>query len=329
MIVLHDLHELKRQLKDVVLTIGNFDGVHLGHREIFRRVVAKARELGGTSAVMTFVPHPLKVLAPEKLRPLINTYDEKERLIRASRIDVFFSLPFSREFATVSAEDFVAEILVGRIGVKHLIVGYDYAFGRDREGDVVALRKLGDKYGFTLEVLEPVQQGERLFSSTRVRELIAAGEVGEVVHWLGRHFSLEGTVVRGDGRGRGLGFPTANLATAKELLPASGVYAVKVRLDGKYYDGVANLGSNPTFPGATGGVEVHLFDFDQDIYGKPLRIYFMARLRGETRFSGPRELVAAIEQDVARSRTLLANARLVVYHEYLSEGMDTSLVEEP
>jgi len=317
MIVLHDLHELKRPLKDVVLTIGNFDGVHLGHREIFRKVVSRARELGGTSAVMTFVPHPLKVLAPEKLQPLINTYDEKERLIEASRIDVLFSLPFSHDFARIPAEEFVAEILVRRIGVKHLIVGYDYAFGRAREGDVAALRALSERHDFVLEVLDPVLEGERLFSSTRVRELIAAGEVREAVNWLGRHFSLEGTVVRGDGRGRGLGFPTANLATAKELLPATGVYAVKVRVDGQIYDGVANLGNNPTFPGATGGVEVHVLDFNQDLYGKPLRVYFVERLRGEMKFSGPQELIDAIKRDIARSRKLLAGTRLVVYHEYL------------
>jgi len=319
MIVIHDLHELRRPLKDVVLTIGNFDGVHLGHREIFRRVVARAAEYAGTSAVMTFVPHPLKVLAPEKLRPMINTYDEKERLIRASRIDMLLSLPFSRDFAKLTAEEFVGEILVKRIGVRHLIVGYDYAFGRERAGDVEVLHALGEQYGFTLEVLEPVREGERLYSSTRVRELIAAGEVREAVGWLGRHFSLEGTVVRGDGRGRGLGFPTANLATAKELLPAQGVYAVKVRVGEHYYDGVANLGRNPTFPGATGGVEVHLLEFDQDIYGKPVRIYFIDRLREERTFSGPRELIAAIHADIDRARTILAENRLVIFHEYLAQ----------
>jgi len=318
MIVIHDLHELHRPLKDVVLTIGNFDGVHLGHREIFRRVVTRAGERGGTSAIMTFVPHPLKVLAPEKLRPLINTYDEKERLIRASRIDLLLSLPFNRNFAALSAEEFVGQILVERIGVRHLIVGYDYAFGRRREGDVAALRELGEKYGFTLEVLEPVEEGERLYSSTRVRQLIADGEVREAVNWLGRHFSLEGTVVRGDGRGRGLGFPTANLATAKDLLPKNGVYAVKVRLGGHYYDGVANLGKNPTFPGATGGVEVHLLDFEQDIYGKPVRIYFIDRLREERVFTGPEALVEAIHADINKARSILEASRLVIYHEYLA-----------
>ena len=152
MIVIHDLHELKRPLKDVVLTIGNFDGVHLGHREIFRRLVSRARSYSGTSAVMTFVPHPLKVLAPGKTRPLINTYDEKERLIQASLIDVLFLLPFNHDFAALTAEEFVRDILVDRIGVRHLVVGYDYAFGREREGDVDFLRRMGEQFGFTLEV---------------------------------------------------------------------------------------------------------------------------------------------------------------------------------
>jgi len=320
MIVIHDLHELHRPLKDVVLTIGNFDGVHLGHREIFRQILSRSRGCSGTSAVMTFVPHPLKLLAPEKLQPLINTYDEKERLIEASRIDVLFSLPFDAHFSKISAEAFVRDILVEKIGVRHLLVGYDYAFGRHREGDVEVLTTYSERYGFTLGVLDPVQEGERLFSSTRVRELILSGEVKEAVHWLGRHFSLEGTVVRGDGRGRGLGFTTANLATAKELLPKQGVYAVKVRLGDVYFDGVANLGKNPTFPGASGGVEVHLLDFDKDIYGKPLRIYFMERLRGEKTFSGPDELKNAILDDISVARNILSTERLVIYREYLSEN---------
>ncbi len=301
------------------MTIGNFDGIHLGHREIFRRVVASARRIGGTSVVFTFVPHPLKVLAPEKAPRLINTTEEKERLIEASCIDVLVAAPFTREFAALPAGSFVKEILVDRIGLRRLVVGYDYAFGRGREGNVDFLRARGRELGFEVEVLGPIRQGGEVYSSTGIRQQVEAGEVREVVRSLGRHYSLEGVVVHGAKRGKGLGFPTANLVPDKDLLPRAGVYAVKVRRGETLLDGVANIGSNPTFDGRETGVEVHLLDFAGDLYGERLRVYFLERLRDELRFAGPGELKAAIAADVERARPLLAAARLVEYREYLGE----------
>lgn len=318
--IVRDFSELSSPPPKAVVTIGNFDGVHLGHREIFRRVVAGARTRQGTAVVLTFVPHPLKFLAPERAPRLINTDAEKERLIAASCIDLLICAPFNRELAACSAEDFVRDYLVGRIGVRHLIVGYDYAFGRGREGDSAFLRRQGELHGFSVEVLDPIARQEGVFSSTRVRELLLQGEMEEVVGLLGRHFTLEGQVVRGAGRGRSLGFPTANLQTEKEILPRPGVYAVKVKRGETIYDGVLNIGSNPTFGGRGMSVEVHLLDFFGDLYDEQLRLYFVRRLRNEERFASVEALRTAIAADIVAARQLLSATRIIEYREYLDCG---------
>ena len=318
--IIRNLQEITSPIPGAVVTIGNFDGVHLGHREIFRRVVRQARATGGTSVVFTFVPHPLKLLDPTRAPRLINTYAEKERLIAASCIDVLICAPFTAEMASLTAETFVSRVLVGKIGVRHLVIGHDYAFGRGRKGDIGFLRRQGETLGFAVEVLGPVAQGAEACSSTRIRELIAGGEVAAVVEPLGRHFSLEGTVMHGAGRGEKLGFPTANLQSDKELLPRPGVYAVKARHGDRMIDGVANIGCNPTFGAGELTIEVHLLDFHQELYGEKLRLYFIERLREEICFSNPAELVQAIAEDVRRSREILAAARVIQYREYLDCG---------
>lgn len=320
--ILQGLTHGKRVQERSVVTIGNFDGVHLGHREIFRLVVSRARELHGAATVLTFVPHPLKVLAPQRAPRLINTYAERERLIAASCIDTLVELPFDRLLAGMSAEDFVANILVASLDVRHLIVGYDYAFGRNRQGDSAFLQACGREFGFDVEILAAQLRDDEVYSSTRIRELLSAGDVEQAVSLLGRHFSLEGEVIHGAGRGRGLGFPTANLRSDKELLPAPGVYAVKVRRGAVLLDGVANLGHNPTFAGERLSVEVHLFDFHGDLYGECLRVYFLKRLRAEIRFPAVADLISAIGDDVAQAREILATTRLIVYREYLDCGAE-------
>lgn len=322
--IVHDLAELKSPLPRAVVTIGNFDGVHLGHREIFRRVVRRARELDGTAVVLTFVPHPLKVLDPERAPRLLNTYEEKERLVAASCIDLMVCLPFDDQLAAMPAADFVEEVLVRRIGVTHLIIGYDYAFGRRREGDVPFLQRKGKELGFQVEVLPAVEAGGETYSSTLVRRRLGAGDVAGVVALLGRHFTLEGRVIHGANRGRKLGFPTANLLTDKEILPRPGVYAVRVRHDGDYFDGVMNIGFNPTFGTERISLEVHLLDFEGDLYGQVLRVYFVERLRDERVFSGITELVAAIRRDISRAREILAATRVVEFREYLDCGLAPS-----
>lgn len=317
--LLTDLSGLIEPPVGTVLTIGNFDGVHLGHREIFRRVVAQARELHGTSAVLTFEPHPLRLLAPDKAPPRINTPEEKVRLIEASCIDLLVVLPFTRELAALSAEAFVRDLLVGRLGVKRLVVGYDYAFGRNREGDLDFLADRAARYGFVLDVLEPIRAGEQVYSSTRIRRALQAGAVAEVVQVLGRNFTLDGQVVPGHGRGRQLGFPTSNLDTSKELLPMDGVYAVKVKWCERLYDAVVNIGRRPTFE-AGPALEIHLLDFQGDLYGETLRLYFVERLRDERKFAGVSELQAAVRHDIERARQILASAQVVEYREYLDCG---------
>jgi len=315
MIIFRDVDDIHDKLVNAVVTIGNFDGVHLGHREIFRRVREGAREVGGVSVVITFVPHPLKLLPSRKALRLITPYAEKEGLIEASGIDYLIIIPFTEQFASIAAADFVSRILVGRIGMKMLIIGYDYAFGRNREGNVALLSKLGAEYGFDLEVLAPIGSGDTIYSSTRIRELIGEGDVEGVVSLLGRHFSLDGTVVHGHHRGKGLGFPTANLATDNELIPMQGVYAVKVRLGDALYDGACNIGSNPTFDDRAMSIEVFIFDFAGDLYDSRMRVYFVARIRDEQKFPTAVALQQAIQSDIARCREILNCVSVVEYRE--------------
>ncbi|GFE58452.1 bifunctional riboflavin kinase/FAD synthetase [Geobacter sp. AOG1] len=317
MIIYRSIDEIRERLPNAVVTIGNFDGVHLGHREMFRRLKKAAADIGGVSVVITFYPHPLKVLPVGRDVRLINTYAEKENLIEASGVDYLVVLHFTPEFASISATEFVRDILVGRIGARKLIIGYDYAFGRNRQGDVAFLQRLGGEMGFAVEVLAPIGTGETVYSSSMVRRLIQAGDVKEVVAFLGRHFSVGGTVVHGHHRGKDLGFPTANLQTDKELLPAHGVYAVKVKVNDRIYDGACNIGDNPTFGDEASAIEVFLFDFDGDLYGNELRVYFVERLRGEMKFPDVASLTQAIGEDIRRCREILRDVSIIEYRDYL------------
>ncbi len=320
MLVYRSLDQIKSPLCNPVVTIGNFDGVHLGHREIFRRLKKAAAEINGVSVVITFDPHPLKLISSARSISLINTLAEKITLIEASGIDFLVIIPFDAAFAAITAADFVKRILVQTIGLKRLIVGYDYAFGKNREGDVSLLNSMSEQFSFTVDVLMPLAAGETIYSSSLIRKMITEGAVAGVVRFLGRNFSLAGKVVHGHNRGKSIGFPTANILTDKELIPADGVYAVKVKIAERLYDAACNIGVNPTFAAASRSIEVFIFDFSEELYGHDIRVYFFERLRGEERFASPDLLAAAISRDVARCREILAKAQLVVYHEYL-EGV--------
>ncbi|MCK5913561.1 MAG: bifunctional riboflavin kinase/FAD synthetase [Desulfuromusa sp.] len=316
--ILRNLNNFPVSFESSAVTLGNFDGVHLGHRELFRCLVKTARQLKCPSVVYTFDPHPLKLLAPEKAPQLLNTPEEKQRLIEASHIDYLIESPFTADFATMLPEQFVAEILIAKLKIKALVVGYDYAFGKGRRGDVDFLKACGDDLGFSVEILQPVGADGVPYSSTRVRRMVADGDVAGVVSLLGRQYNLEGKVVPGEQRGRQLGFPTANLETDKELLPAAGVYAVKVRHCQQEYGGVVNLGQRPTFGGGVSTIEVHLLDYTGQLYEQDLRIYFVERLRGEQKFSSVEELVSAITADVLKARQILQTVQIIQYREYLS-----------
>jgi len=316
--ILNCLSPGKNTVGPCVVSLGNFDGVHLGHRELFRRLVVMAKEKGCRSVVYTFTPHPLKVLLPERSPRLLNTPDEKRRLIEASHIDTLIEAPFTTELAEMSPERFVDEILVAALQARGLVIGYDYAFGKNRAGNADFLQRYCADKGIEVVVLQPVGSDGLPYSSTRVRQMLREGKVAEAVNLLGRHYNLEGKVVPGKQRGRKLGFPTANLQTEKEQLPAAGVYAVKVRYNLQEYNGVVNLGSCPTFANNRPTIEVHLLDFSGNLYGRRIRIYFVERLRGEKKFSNLQELTTAIEADIVRARQILASRHVIQYQDYLS-----------
>ena len=313
MVIFQSIAEIKEKLRHPAVTIGNFDGVHLGHREIFRRVRELARAQDGVSVVITFVPHPVQVVSPGTGVKLITSRNEKAALIEASGIDYLLEIGFDWAFASIPAAQFVEEVLVGAIGMESLVIGYDYAFGRNREGDVALLRRLGDRFGYGVELLQPISNGTTVYSSTVVRNMVSSGDVKGAVSVLGRHYAVSGTVVHGHQRGRGLGFPTANVQTGKELLPAAGVYAVKVRIGSTLYDGACNIGTNPTFENDRVSMEVFLFEFEGDLYGREVTLFFIDRLRGEMRFPNPEALKEAIAAAVARCRTILKDAEILGY----------------
>lgn len=303
--VYRDLDQVPASLIDPVVTLGNFDGVHRGHRRIFELLNDEARALGGGALVITFHPHPLKVLFPERAPLLITTLEERIELIRRCGVGHLLCIPFTTEFARRSADRFVDEVLVDRLAVRKVIVGEDFRFGRDRAGDLAFLRDRGEKHGFEVKTVQPIRLDGTEVSSTRIRQAIRAGEVRESARLLGRRYGIQGTVVTGDRRGKGLGFPTANLNTGAELLPPNGVYAVWAQVEGEWLPGVASLGIKPTFAGSTYTIEVHIFDFGGDIYGRPLRVDFVDRLREERSYPNVQALVEQIERDVQQARRVL------------------------
>jgi riboflavin kinase/FMN adenylyltransferase len=306
--VIHDLNELRRPLKNPVLTIGNFDGVHKGHLALFDKVKERAKTINGHSIVMTFDPHPVKVMKPGNGPPLITPIEQKLELISNAGIDVILCLSFTLEFASISAEDYVQNILVDKIGVKEIVVGYDFTFGRKRQGNVTLLREMGEKLGFRVHLMDPVHLDNAVVSSTSIRELVQEGNLSDAKKFLGRNYQICGTIIKGKDRGgRLLGFPTANLRSVDELIPKRGVYAVTVVVNDQTWHGVTNIGYNPTFGDDALTVETHLLDFSEDIVGKTIKIKFVKRLRDEETFGDVKELSDQITRDIEQARELLQN----------------------
>jgi len=307
---------LERTLVRPVLTIGNFDGLHVGHRAIMQTVSDRARALGGEAVVYTFEPHPRKVLTPETAPRLLTTLEQKLELLEEFGIDCVILEPFGPNFSQVTPEEFVCDYIHERIRPVEVYVGYDFHYGRDREGSMRLLTETGPRLGFSVTIVGEVTIGERDVNSTRVRELLAAGSVEEVSELLGRPFCVRGTVVEGQRRGRELGFPTANLLAENEVLPAAGVYAGEALfLDegepkrGTRLPAVTNVGQRPTFEDGRGLIaEAHLIDFDGDLYGRRIDLSFTRRVRGEQKFEGPEALKAQIDRDVAAVRGSLTGS---------------------
>jgi riboflavin kinase / FMN adenylyltransferase len=296
--------------RDAVVAIGNFDGVHLGHRAVIAEARRIADRAGAPLGILTFEPHPRSVFVPNGPPFRLTSFRAKTRLIEAAGVDLLFTLRFDRVFAAKSAEDFVADLLVGRLGTRHIVIGQDFTFGRGRGGNPALLREMSATLGFGLSVLEPVADtGGKVASASRIREHLAQGRPRAAAALLGRDWEIEGRVRQGDRRGRELGFPTANLPIADYLHPAPGVYAVRAGVEENgalaWHDGVANFGNRPTFAGQDWRLETHLFDFAGDLYGRHLRVAIVDFIRPDVKFKGGEELVAAMREDARRAREIL------------------------
>jgi riboflavin kinase/FMN adenylyltransferase len=297
--IIKDFDSLKKSYPNTVLTIGNYDGVHLGHQKILSMVGKKAEEIGGTSMVMTFDPHPVKVIAPEKNVKLLTTPAEKARLIAKMGIDVLLFITFTKEFSQIAPDEFISEILVKKLNIREVIVGANYSFGKSKKGNIDLLRKRGKEFGFHATAVQDVMLHGNIVSSSSIRSLLLKGAVQDVITYLGRAYSILGTVIKGKGRGKSiLNIPTANITSPVEISPKEGVYAVRVGYKGSIYDGVANIGKNPTFGNADVSYEVHLFGFSGDLIGESLRIYFINRIRNEKTFPDVATLEKQIREDM-------------------------------
>jgi riboflavin kinase/FMN adenylyltransferase len=288
-----------------VVALGNFDGLHRGHQKIVERVGRQAREHAATPVVMTFDPHPARIVRPDKAPPLLMTPAQRIEALAGEGIEGVAVVRFTHEMSRWEPEAFVRAVLVEWLHAAEVWVGGNFLFGRDRSGNFSLLRTLGARYGFRAEKIDPVRYRDFVVSSTRVRRLVAEGRVDEAGALLGHYHFVDGTVTRGQGRGRGLGFPTANLETPNELLPPEGVYATTARIGGRVYRSITNLGVRPTFE-ASGPpvIETHVFDLDRDLYGEAVRVAFVQRMRAERAFPDVEALVAQIRADCDQARAL-------------------------
>jgi riboflavin kinase/FMN adenylyltransferase len=296
------------QVKGAWLTIGSFDGIHLGHQEILRQLTRGAHAAGSPAVVLTFYPHPAVVLGKRKRAFYLTTPEEQAELLEALSIDLLITHPFDQDVASLSAQQFLNN-LMDHLGLSQLWVGHDFAMGHNREGDVPALKRFGELHNFQVQVISPVTLEGEVVSSSRIRALLAEGSLAQANRLLGRPYRLSGTVVQGQGRGRTLGIPTANLAVSDErALLQTGVYVCRVRILDRWHGAVTNIGVRPTFGAEdeTLTVETHLLDYDKDLYGQRLSLEFVERLRGEKRFSGPQALVEQIHADIAQARQRLS-----------------------
>ena len=297
-----------RNIKNPVVTTGTFDGVHLGHQKIISRLIDVAKEEQGETVLLTFYPHPRMVLFPDDNElKLLNTQQEKIRLLEKYGIDHLIIYPFTKEFSRLTSVEFVRNILVNSIQTKRLVIGYNHHFGRNREGSFEHLKEFGPVYGFDVEEIPAKDIDHIEISSTKIRQALQAGEVEVAATYLGHTYSVSGKVVQGKQLGRTIGYPTANILMEDKykLIPADGVYAVKVELNGVMYQGMLNVGNNPTIEGKGRSLEVNIFDFDQNIYGDEATIYFIERLRDEVKFNGLDELKAALAKDKVNALKIL------------------------
>jgi len=306
--LIEKLDQIYTPYKNAVVTIGNFDGVHKGHQALLYQVIEKATDIDGTSVAITFDPHPLRAMGISS-PPLITRHDQKMELIEQSGIDVLMCLPFDKAFAEIPAHDFIEKILVETIGMKAIVIGADYSFGKNRAGNISMLRSRGESLGFETIVsdwINDTETGAERISSTRIREIVMEGRVDQAMKYLGRHYQIRGKVIKGRERGGSqLGCPTANIKLHDELCPKLGVYAVNVETVHGQHKGVANIGFSPTFGDQMFTIEVHVFDFNQNLYDTRIRVNMVARLRDEIKFSNIEELSDQIKKDIQKAKEIL------------------------
>jgi len=300
--VVHTLNDIAFD-KHSVVTVGTFDGVHQGHQEIIREAVRRAKAREGRSVVVTFEPHPREVLGSRSIQ-LLTTIEERRQYLSELNPDVLLVVPFTYEFSRQSFREFYLRYIVNGIGVSEIVEGYDHHFGRDREGSIEVLVTLGKEFGFSVVAVKPFTVGGEAVSSSRVREYLEEGQVESAAQLTGRSYALRGSVVRGDGRGKQLGYPTANVvpSSPKKLVPKNGVYFVGVRVDDRLRAGMANIGSRPTFTSnGARSIEANILDYDGDLYGKSIEVHFVKRLRDEQKFTNPQELIDQMRRDQQQS----------------------------
>ena len=313
--VFYRLEELPHDFPCPVATIGNFDGIHLGHQELMRHLLDRARSVGGTPTVVTFNPHPLQVLAPNNAPRQIQTLPQKLAMLDALGIELAVVIPFNIGLAQTSARDFAVGILWEKLRLREIYVGPNFAFGHRREGSFSLLKEIGEEKGFAVGKIPQVQFRGTRVSSTAIRQALISGQVALARRLLGRPFALGGVVVHGAATGSSIRIPTANLQTPSELVPRKGVYVTMLMLDGRRYRAVTNIGFRPTIsrePEPSPTIETHVLDFDEDIYGKEISLEFMLRLRDERRFPDLGSLVTRIRKDISRARRYFRRAESVM-----------------
>ncbi|WP_224488684.1 bifunctional riboflavin kinase/FAD synthetase [Robertkochia flava] len=309
MIVKRNLFD-KKDNHHTVVTIGTFDGVHVGHKKIIEKLVANARANSLRSTILTFFPHPRMVLQQASDLKLLNTLDEKMEILEATGLEQLIIHPFTKEFSRMTAEEFVRDVLVGALQTKKVIIGYDHRFGRNRTATIEDLRVFGERYGFEVEQISAEEIDEVSVSSTKIRKALDEGDVETANEYLGYEYMLSGNITRGKGLGRQLDFPTANLHIEEsyKLIPKNGVYVVKSRIDDREVFGMMNIGYNPTVNGTEKTIEVHFFDFQEDLYEKNIRVLLLHRLREETRFDSIDELKQQLYKDKERSLAYISRS---------------------
>ena len=294
--------------RETVVTFGVFDGIHLGHQTVINTLLKRAAHDNLMSVLVGFYPHPLAFLAPERCPPILTALSKRIEILQQFGIDEIVMLSFDAQIASMSPESFVECVLLEKCRARHVVVGYACQFGKDRAGNAERLVELSQGYPFDVSIVPPTEVEGAPVHSTRIREALAQGDLEQSSRLLGRPYSLIGTVVHGDGRGREIGFPTANIETQNQVYPPNGVYAIRAKLEERWLDGVLNIGIRPTFSGVNIQVEGHFFNFDETIYGKPVEIFFVEKIRSERKFPNPEFLIQQIQRDIAAATEILASA---------------------